>query len=657
MRMDGAPLAHDAHVPARPSSAYGRQPGLKIEAAIDLALAIIIFCTAILIAWQIFPENFAFVRMPWVLHPFEQEHLMIARNLADGHGLTFSGLPPEYGSEDKGYVAGEIVPRGPLLPYAIYAASFLVSDTAWLAVTPLFGIAAAMAVVALVHDQTTDFWSSMAALLAFACASPVLLATSGVAFESVIALAFLLWGAFFLQRAVQDNRAISWLASGALFGCCAASRVDYAPAALLYVLIIGIVCIWRSNKQLPFRGDAIGAIFIGSLLALSGVASILIANYAFTGDPLKSAYPANTWLSSADGVGRSLLMVETDEMFHQIKNFLWDIGRPTMPLLLGGLLLSLWTRRLPAGVVVLLGLSAFIFMLHMTKATSHLSDTPSINASLPRYLLPVYATAIVVGFTALHGTLKRLRYAEWRSAQGLILGLGMIVASVGVHEAYASTPSLRDLASALADRRAVHDFSAAHGDALFVSDYHAAGVIVTPRLLIPRLSSPDRVVELVGAEIDGGRRVFMVDLWQDKRGSRYYSGYVEYLSQAGFVFCPAIARGPRVTEILPNPLLNGDDAGTLYVAAESAEGTQTPILPAGTAYYIAASGSFAFDASGRIAGPDQLLVNDHATTGALSGTTFCTRVDGGNAPVRLRVADSVLEDNSGGLIARVIAAP
>ena len=69
---------------------------------------------ALTFALKLLPDNFSWFNAPWLLHPFEQEHLTISRNLALGGGLTIEGadFTSEFGSEDKGFVDGRFVPRG-----------------------------------------------------------------------------------------------------------------------------------------------------------------------------------------------------------------------------------------------------------------------------------------------------------------------------------------------------------------------------------------------------------------------------------------------------------------------------------------------------------------------------------------------------------------
>jgi hypothetical protein len=508
---------------------------------LDLALASLLMLAAVVVAFHIFPRNFAFVRMPWLLHPFEQEHLLIARNLAHGHGLTIEGdFPPEYGPEDKGLIDGRFVPRGVLLPYPVYAASFLISDTAWLYVTLLFGCLALVAMVALVYEHSHSSLSALAAGAALACTSPFILATSGVAYEGVIALAFVLWGAYAYSR--FSNTGLAWwgLASGALFACSVGSRVDFMPAPVLFIVLAFGSILWSLYKgESPGKGKVFGALG-GSILALAGAGSVFVQNYIFTGDPLRSAYPQDSWLGSASGVSRGLVTIHMNDLVNQTRYFLWDIGRPTLPFLALGVVVLCFRRTLDLALLLLLCLAAFLIFFHLTRSGSFNSGGARLDSSVPRYLLAVYAVAIVVGFTAV-GHLSRAIFVRAPVAGGAAtLAVALIVCSMGLHEAYKGRPSVPLLAASLAERRAAFDFSREHPEALFIGDYNASAVITSPRILIPRtVREHERVTELIRSAFADGRRVFVLDDWRGIPRSPYYSGYVSWLSSSGFSFCPA----------------------------------------------------------------------------------------------------------------------
>jgi len=599
----------------------------------------------------IFPSNFSFYRAPWLLHPFEQEHLTIARNLAHGHGLTISDstLDPAYGSEDKGYVDGRFVPRSVLLPYFIYAAAFLISDTAWLQVTPLFALLGAGACFAIVFRRHGSLTASIGALAAFYLAAPMLLAASGVAYESVIALAFVLWGAFWAESFRSRPGIRSGALAGLMFACAANSRPDYAPAGFLFLALLAW---WLFHLKVRLKAHIYARLLVGTIVAavlvFAGAGAILLTNFTFTGNALQSAYGPSAWFSTPGGIGHGLLAFRLSDFTVQARLFLWDVAKPTLPLLAIAAATILWRRSIRWSDFILLSLSAFLVFFHLERAGSLGSTTATLVSSPPRYILPVYATAAIAGFSALDVRSRALLESSLlRTA--LVASVAILAGAAGVNEAFTNRTNLPLIGLSLDQHRMAHEFSLRHPDALFVGDVYTKGIIITERTLIPRLTDPERLASIVRTELVRGRAVYVTDNWPDVASGPYYSGYVERLEAAGLVLCPEQV-GPLAIQRVLDPDQQTPGSQVLELPSNDPGGVSVAGLEPGANYYVVSRGSFVNSQSGGVSGANYFWVDRRALKGVGgNGGVFCGFFHGTAAAAHLVVADTVYTDNRGAL--------
>ncbi len=633
-----------------------RRAGLRLSVLATVAI-VVVAVSAVVSIW---PDGFYVFHAPWLLHPFEQEHLTMARNLAHGGGFSISGeaYDPAYGSEDRGYVNGNFVMRSVPLPYLIYALPFLISDEAWLLVTPLFGLLCVLAVAVLVSSRTGSVPAAVAAGAALLGTAPFLLAISGVAYESVIALAFLLWGVVALEAFLGRPSLPSGALTGILFAGAALSRADYAPAAVACIAVIGG---WLALRRLR-RHDIAPEVLLAARLLIGGAAlgvlAIFAVNLSITGDPLKTAYGESQWLGSAAGVATGIGLFSFDAFFAQAKLFLWQIAEPMLPLLITGGIALFVLNRLRAGDLVLAALCLFLAVLHLGRMGSHASDEPLLVASVPRYVLPVYATAAIMGFTAAGELGRRLRPRGPLVLAAAVLALGAIVASLGVREAYANRAGLPVIDRSLQPLRAAHEFSAHYPDALFVGDTGTKGIIVTPRTLIPRLvANQAYVVDVVKRELAAGRRVFVMDDPARVPRQPPHTGYVAALQAAGLDVCPVLGDAYPASAVVERSRTAGEPWSVVMVPATARDGVDGPALERGRAYFVVVSGVFSFNRVGERHDGRFLTIDGRTPWSVPSDEErYCAVVAGDGSAPRLLIADSVYDDNAGGVTLSVFPA-
>ncbi len=490
------------------------------------------------------PADTFFFHAPWLLHPQEQEHLMLAKHFAETGSLSIRnawyGLPG-HGSEDGAFADGAVMPRASLLVYVIYAIPFLFSDTAWLWVTPAFAIAGAWAVFAIIRQRTFSSAAGAFAAIAFALTAPLMVAGSGLAFENTIALAFLLWGVYALDRsAVAASPRLSAMA-GIMFTGAALVRPDYGPAGILAFAAV-LVASFRSGKSGGLREWRAPALRAGAMLVplAAGALAILVTNRLLYGDALETGYAASVaasgpvWSGSAGGVLQSLRTFELGDFFELANAFLWQIGRAQTLLLLAGVSWLAIARRPRRADVALVGFSLFTMWLHLGHVGATGGAEPILVHSPPRYLLPVYATGIILGFEALTGA-GRLALGRSAALTATVLaGVTLVIAGRGLQEAFGTPYGFVEARSSAEHNRAVHDFSRDYPDAVFVGDVYTKGLI-DRRAIIPRLlPEVSALPDMVRQDLAAGHRVFITD--SQKRMTKYfpaYSGYHDVLAAAG----------------------------------------------------------------------------------------------------------------------------
>ncbi len=539
----------------RPRDASRRRERLIYAAAFAWAIA----CAVAF--WVMVPPGLFIFHAPWLLHPFEQEHLTIARNLAQHGSLVIRDAwlaQPGHGSEDAAFVNGALVPRTGLLVYLIYAVPFLISDTAWVWVTPFFGLLAASAVAAFVRRRTGSVAVSALATLTFITTAPVLLAASGLAFENIIALAFLLWGIYALDR-LATGPTVRWsIVAGTALAAAAMVRDDYAPAVALagfFVLASWAARTWRDRDRRWTREIAPAAAVAAASLVT--VMMILSLNAAFYGSPLHTGYGASNrpaaspvWTNSAGGILRYLGGFSPSAFWPMARAFLYHIGGFETGLLVAGIVILALSRRLRISDLTLVAFSAFLIVFNLGHVGTYGGAIPYLVFSPPRYLLAVYSAGVILGFVALHDVAGFL--AGGRRIPIILLLSGMTFLAVGTNlrQAYGGPYSIPAADRAVERNRRVHDFAARHEDGVFVGDVYTKAII-SQRTIIPRLL-PDlaQLAEYVRADLAEHRRVFVVETADDVPAPTGDRSYFDVLQQPGFLLV-AVQPTPPILEVVP----------------------------------------------------------------------------------------------------------
>ncbi|MBI5285061.1 MAG: Ig-like domain-containing protein [Chloroflexi bacterium] len=530
-----------------------RTLGIASLAAVWLAACALAF-------WFMKPDDVFLFHAPWLLHPFEQEHLVIARQIAHNHTLFIRDAwfgQPGHGSEDGAFANGAVVPRTALLIYFIYAVPFLISDTAWLWVSPLFALASAAAATALVRRRTRSNAAGGLAGIALAMTAPVMIAGSGLAFDNIVALTFFLWALYALDR-TRDAGSARWgLTSGALFAAAALVRPDHLPAG---IAAAGAICLAealaiRRTREMHLRRRALRVASV-AVPAIAALALILATNWLLYGSPSQTGYSAApsavgpVWSGSAGGILNNLRRFDAGDFWQMSQTFMWDIGRAQAMLLALGIAALCASRKLDPVAATLLGFAGFLLALDLGHVGTHGGVRPILVNSPPRYLLPVYAAGIVLGFEGLHRA-GRIASGRRRLLPAAILaGVTILVAGRGLQEAYGTQYGFVEEQRATTRLRHVRDFAVQHPDDVFVGDVFTKGLL-GQRTIIPRLipDSPAALPRYVRDDLADGRRVFIVETRKEIGLTPERRGYFGELEDAGLVIVQ-VNLAPPVLEVL-----------------------------------------------------------------------------------------------------------
>lgn len=500
------------------------------------------------------PDSVFFFHPVWLLHPFEQEHLTIAKHIAE-HGSPFIRDPwfgqPGHGSEDMAYRDGAIVPRAGLAVYYIYAIPFLFSDTAWLWVTPFFGLVSALGVVALVARRTNRYVGLLAGV-GFVFTAPVLVASSGLVFDNLIALTFGIWGVYALER-LSGPRSLRWgIIAGLCFAGATLIRADYAPLGALAAAFAAVNYLVR-RRSLRIDRDAIPAAmvalpFVAAVVAFVGTNKLLYGGTLETGYNATAAGGGQVWSGSAGGVMRSLLAFNAGDFLDMSRAFLFEIGAAQTLLMALGIAYFAVVRRLRAGDATLLGFCAFTLALDLGHSGTHGGAQAILVNSPPRYLLPVYTAGIIWGFEAMSGASRALTSGRVMASVLLVAGATLLVAGEGLREAYGTPYGFTEVRRTAERTRNVHEFAVQHPDDVFVGDIYTKALIGQRTIVPRRIANPDDLARYLRSDLAAGRRVFLVDGPSYTPTSPDYSGYYERLRADGFLMT-RVSRDPEILEL------------------------------------------------------------------------------------------------------------
>jgi hypothetical protein len=547
-----------------------------------LVLAVLVLLALGISAW-LFPRNVFFFHADWFLHPNEQEHLTISRNLAKTGSLVIEddwyAQSPAHGSEDKGLLDGRLVPRSSIVPYFIFAVPFLISDTAWRFVTPFFGLLAAAICGVIVWRRTGSRPAGLAAGAVLLTTASVLLNSGGLALENVIALAFLLAAVYLFDRLVASPSIALGVGAGLMFSLAAGTRLDLAPAGVVAcALLLGRIVrrgADRPASQPQIEGAAaMVAVFLGAVIVG------LLFNFALYGDALSTGYGGAAWQGSASGVSSRLLDFSVVEFKDMAWAFLFQIGKMQTVLLLAGVVWLAYRRLWRPADIVLLALAGWLVFLHLGNDSVTGGSEPFLVNSPPRYLQPVYATGVLLGIEAAYRVFRSLSIDRFWGGLRLALGATTLLAvSVSLSEAYGGTWAIPSAAQDAKELRAVHEFANEHPGAVFVGDYNTKAII-SEHTLIPRLlPNPDDLAAYVEDELRQGSAVYIVDSRARRDPNNgYYSGYLARLGDGGLA-TSVVPGTPAFLEVQVRAWQDSDVAAVLQALPNAQTETQLLFNP------------------------------------------------------------------------------
>jgi hypothetical protein len=490
--------------------------------------------SACLFAVLILPDNVRFARPHWLLHPDETGYLITAKHLAESGSPVIeddwykqrpSHVPP--GAFESN---GKLYPLKAIGGYLVFAVPFLISDDAWLYVTPLFGLLASLAVGALIQQRTNDWRFSAAGALVIATSSPFIGYASGLAFADIIAVTAMLWACFFLLRHLKQPSTSSGLATALCIGYAVLTRPDFVIAAML--MAVATAVFFHRTGQLR-RGLIVslpGIIAFGSI-----VVAILLLNDSFYGSPFKTGYVGG-WQESPGGVASSFGNISIRGLLDLSKSYLLQIGLPATLLLIFGLgAKGIFAQRgfdhFLAVDIVLIGTVLFTIAYFLGRPGAYGTEGSWLVSSYPRYILAVYAIGVVLGFEGLWLALRSIN-ASALITLTVALSITVLAMSVSVREAFTSERGILYIEHLSEKHLAISDVIDGLPESVIVVSDLNSKAILNRRTITPSSEGPTSKEAAVDVTrlLQSGERVVAIG---DSRTHPLYTNYLEEFSAAG----------------------------------------------------------------------------------------------------------------------------
>ncbi len=534
-----------------PAGRQGRR--LSATAAAPAAVLLLPVLAALLLVYVVVSEDVHLFRPSWVLHPDETGMLFSSKHLAESGSLT---VDDDWYQQSAAHVPegvtsarGRLVPQKALLGYVLYAGAFLVSDDAWQYVTPFFGLASAAAIGWLVYRRTRNRGAGLAAAVAFATCSPMIMYASGLAFVDVIATAFYLGGVVALYEHTRSGSRRLLLAAGIAFAAAMLTRYDFFIAGVVAIVVIG----WLQRRR-PLLANAAGTLPLAIPLALA-LAGTCLANWWLYGSPFTTGYQAGSWQTSPGGVATSLYDFSAIEFGRLAWSYLFQIGLSCTLLLGFGLAAKAWLRSWDPADALVVTFAGFGIVYYLGKEGAYGSSEAWLVASYPRYLLPAYAAGVIVGVDGIANIIRPFRWSKAPLA-GVLAAVALLAAAIGLHEAWSNDRGVPYTERVISVHSVIRDVTRHTPYPVLVSDVSSKAVTdsytITPR----RLAGPDEIVKYVERDLRAKRHVLLTD----ESGHPLYTGFVETLEAAGYRLTRR-RRNPAVFEV-NNSHLTEDTTGT-----------------------------------------------------------------------------------------------
>ncbi len=494
-----------------------------------------IITAAVVAASLIMPRNVHVFRAAWILHPDETGYLMTSRHLAEHGSLvirdSFFAEDPSHVPPGTTAIGDQIVPRKAVGGYFVYAAAFLVSDTAWLWVGPLFGVLAALAAAAIVKLKTGNMLAAAGCAVLCLTASPMIVYASGLAVENVIATAMILCGVLGLALFARRPRVMSGMLSGLGFGFGMAVRYDMAVAAVLAGIAVVVLVATAKGRR---RSVLLASLPGGAIFLACGI-GLMCSNRYFYGSVFSTGY-AGGWQESPSGVGGSFLTISIAGFRDLFSAYMLQIGFASTLLLVAGVAVKCLFGVFDASDFVLISFAGFCIVYFLGHPGAGGTGGAALAGSYPRYMLPVYLIGPILGTEAIALLLPRMRLTPALSFAALTL-VAILGATAGIREAFTNKTGVPYIERLTKQHEVVRDvvYQTA-APVVVVSDLNSKAVLdaytITPNK--SERSGYDLVSD-VRAQLQDGKHVVAIG---DLRSHRLYTGYIEALRSSDLVLVP-----------------------------------------------------------------------------------------------------------------------
>lgn len=358
--------------------------------------------------------------------PRENVGYVLTERFTQGEGFRyplryFGDLPKDIAlaltPRDAAEVGGVVVPQdfaGSLLLYALFLS---IGKPFLLLAGPIFAILGAL-VLARIADELFNWKVGLAAFVLWLAYPPFVLNSSYIFSSDTIALFWVLLTLLLFIRYWREGRRAHFAWLMVTLGVAILTR--YPNVLLVLPLATALVVGRRMSWRETFTGLLILAPFAGTLL---------LFNYAVYGDVMLTGYQLKTELASETirFAHVSPLKFRPAIAIQHLKTYGLEIPLLLRPQLIGfvlGIYLATKDRALRGPILALLALTGMLALYYLPQDAFG-TFSPTLNASVLRYLLPASALGTILLVAGLLRLSRRTPVLAWAIVVSIFISHGV----------------------------------------------------------------------------------------------------------------------------------------------------------------------------------------------------------------------------------------
>jgi len=365
-----------------------------------------------------------------LIHVDDREIWLVSHNIYKNHSLTYEEPLNKFlkhnvfNTFETVFVDNKIVPRRALGIYFLTASGFLFGENGPFFLISILGLACSV----FFYLLTKNLFDKKTALLStvlFSSSFPII-HWSNMLFNNIPAFSFYMIGLFFFSEVLvkKKNKIIFYLLSSIFFSLSIWIRYEY----LVFVLFL-IVWILKDRKSINFKYLVISTIVMITIL----FPILLLNNYLYkspflVGYSVKSNNQVKEQISYTEkqllklitrtisGMKSTfktflskLFKINTDIVFHNFKNFIFNLFPQILPFALFGIIYTLKSKNKNIINFTIYAIFVLIFwMFYIMRGYGFGGKDAIAGASMIRYLFVTYSCIILFSIYLIFKLLNRL---------------------------------------------------------------------------------------------------------------------------------------------------------------------------------------------------------------------------------------------------------